>query len=241
MLTADPPLSVAQTGHLAGDIPHAVAKSAIDTLLKRGVIQTRLLHGDNVYEPNPQSPYYSVAYRMAVVDLPVMDHLAHLGSVLSGVGIGSWIEPRFNVDPLRLVLVSDIDTIEGEKALTGLGSRLGRSCETIFVPIAQYEITRQYGSYLFDGVPFSLALPHTAAAKDTSGYNRPLRPTISYQLRFSIYLRDNFRCRYCGRGASEVRLALDHSVPWSKGGESTLDNLVTSCVPCNLAKGVQDI
>jgi 5-methylcytosine-specific restriction endonuclease McrA len=33
------------------------------------------------------------------------------------------------------------------------------------------------------------------------------------------------------------RLTLDHVVPRSRGGESSWENVVTACAPCNLRKG----
>lgn len=64
------------------------------------------------------------------------------------------------------------------------------------------------------------------------------RECISPKLRFSIYKRDGFGCTYCGRrGGPNVELCLDHVVPFSKGGGSSTENLVTSCVPCNFGKG----
>lgn len=43
-------------------------------------------------------------------------------------------------------------------------------------------------------------------------------------------------CRYCGRKASDVILNLDHVQPRSKGGKSTMENLVTACIDCNSGK-----
>lgn len=55
---------------------------------------------------------------------------------------------------------------------------------------------------------------------------------------FSIYHRDNFRCIYCGKSSIEdgVKLHIDHIIAISKSGKTELDNLVTSCVACNLSK-----
>jgi len=33
-----------------------------------------------------------------------------------------------------------------------------------------------------------------------------------------------------------VVLHIDHVTPWSKGGETEMDNLQTLCEPCNLGK-----
>lgn len=60
----------------------------------------------------------------------------------------------------------------------------------------------------------------------------PVRP----KLRFRILQRDNFRCRYCGRGPDIVELEIDHIVPRSKGGAGTEDNLQTICTTCNAGK-----
>lgn len=54
------------------------------------------------------------------------------------------------------------------------------------------------------------------------------------KLREYAFNRDNYTCAYCGvRG---VKLELDHIVPYSKGGEDTIENLTTSCVKCNRQK-----
>ena len=59
---------------------------------------------------------------------------------------------------------------------------------------------------------------------------------ISKRLRFEVFKRDGFRCRYCGAGVLDVTLHCDHVVPDSKGGPTTAENLVTACQPCNLGK-----
>ena len=60
------------------------------------------------------------------------------------------------------------------------------------------------------------------------------------KLRFLVFNRDNFRCIYCGRATwdtDNLTLHADHIHPASKGGADTIDNLVTSCSECNVAKG----
>jgi 5-methylcytosine-specific restriction endonuclease McrA len=52
--------------------------------------------------------------------------------------------------------------------------------------------------------------------------------------RFNVFLRDKFMCQYCG---SDDDLTFDHVVPRSKGGQTTWENVVTACSPCNLTKG----
>lgn len=64
---------------------------------------------------------------------------------------------------------------------------------------------------------------------------RPLPPG----LKFDIWRRDGFRCRYCGKTALEesVILEVDHVVPVAAGGTDEPANLVTACRDCNRGKG----
>lgn len=62
------------------------------------------------------------------------------------------------------------------------------------------------------------------------------RQPIRKSVRFEVFKRDNFTCQYCGAKAPEVVLHLDHINPVSKGGDSEIINLLTSCEPCNLGK-----
>ena len=55
--------------------------------------------------------------------------------------------------------------------------------------------------------------------------------------RKNIYLRDNNTCQYCGRKLPTEQLNLDHVVPLSRGGKNTWDNVVCSCIECNMRKG----
>ena len=62
---------------------------------------------------------------------------------------------------------------------------------------------------------------------------------INARLRFKVLKRDNFKCVYCGKSPannSNVELHVDHIVPWSKGGETVIENLQTLCSKCNLGK-----
>ena len=54
--------------------------------------------------------------------------------------------------------------------------------------------------------------------------------------RLRLYIRDKFRCQYCGKKFAPNELTLDHITPRSHGGPSVVDNLVTACLACNLRK-----
>ena len=63
--------------------------------------------------------------------------------------------------------------------------------------------------------------------------------TISDKLRYQVLKRDNFKCCACGASPAKepsVELHIDHIIPWSKGGETTLENLQTLCSKCNIGK-----
>ena len=63
---------------------------------------------------------------------------------------------------------------------------------------------------------------------------------ISERMRFRVLMRDGFTCKKCGRSPTKemgVELHIDHIIPWSKGGETVLENLETKCQECNLGKG----
>jgi hypothetical protein len=59
---------------------------------------------------------------------------------------------------------------------------------------------------------------------------------VSKRLRFEILRRDNHACRYCGRGAPEAKLTVDHVLPVALGGSDDASNLVTACQDCNGGK-----
>lgn len=62
---------------------------------------------------------------------------------------------------------------------------------------------------------------------------------INTRLRFKVLARDNFKCCACGASPAKdpsVVLHVDHIVPWSKGGETVIENLQTLCSKCNLGK-----
>ena len=80
-----------------------------------------------------------------------------------------------------------------------------------------------------------------AKPKRPSGSERIKRSTraISDKLRYQVLKRDNFKCCACGASPAKdpaVELHIDHIIPWSRGGETTLQNLQTLCSRCNIGK-----
>lgn len=67
------------------------------------------------------------------------------------------------------------------------------------------------------------------------------RTPIGKKLRFEVFKRDGFMCQYCGQHPPQTILEIDHIHPVSKGGTNDIDNLMTSCQPCNRGKGANDL
>lgn len=68
---------------------------------------------------------------------------------------------------------------------------------------------------------------------------RKIGRDTSLRLRYKVLLRDNFICVQCGASPAKnqnVELHIDHIIPWSKNGETILENLQTLCSNCNLGK-----
>lgn len=53
----------------------------------------------------------------------------------------------------------------------------------------------------------------------------------------NLFLRDRFTCQYCHKAFPEHSLTMDHVLPCKYGGETTWENITTSCGPCNFKKG----
>jgi len=75
----------------------------------------------------------------------------------------------------------------------------------------------------------SMPLPSVIALK--SYVKQPTHPAFT---RFNLFLRDQFRCQYCGSGED---LTFDHVIPRAYGGRTSWTNITTACAVCNLKKG----
>ena len=63
------------------------------------------------------------------------------------------------------------------------------------------------------------------------------RREASGMKRLRIYIRDKYRCQYCGERKLPATLTLDHIFPRSRGGDNSPVNIVTACLDCNNRKG----
>ena len=74
---------------------------------------------------------------------------------------------------------------------------------------------------------------------DQKSFKHKTKRDINLRLRFKVMARDHFKCCNCGKSPAtdpSVVLHIDHIYPYSKGGETIMENLQTLCSDCNLGK-----
>lgn len=54
--------------------------------------------------------------------------------------------------------------------------------------------------------------------------------------RYNVFERDRHQCQYCGKTLARQELNLDHVHPRDRGGLTTWENVVCSCIECNARK-----
>ena len=69
----------------------------------------------------------------------------------------------------------------------------------------------------------------------------PFSRNFSVKFKRTIFKRDDYTCKYCGwkngvSGKQDRILTLDHIIPISHGGTTKPNNLITSCLKCNIKK-----
>jgi Restriction endonuclease len=163
---------------------------------------------------------------------------------------GSWNEAiaQAGLSPSVQRYVADEMLFE---SLCDMWCKLGRqpSYSEVQSPQCQYHVTtyeRRFGSWRkaleafanyanSNKTSIDLIKSESVSAKTTKNGAR----TADLRLRFQVLMRDNFKCLACGASPatdSNIILHVDHIIPWSKGGETKIDNLQTLCSNCNLGK-----
>ena len=94
--------------------------------------------------------------------------------------------------------------------------------------LERVDVVAEYDEYVHSP-SITMRLPSVIALREFVKQDR--QPAFT---RFNVFLRDGFRCAYCG---SHEDLTFDHLVPRSKGGRTSWENIVAACSPCNLRKG----
>lgn len=93
-------------------------------------------------------------------------------------------------------------------------------------------IVAEYDDYVHSPST-SIRIPSVVVLKD---YVKPQK-RVAFT-RFNLFLRDEFRCQYCG---DKGDLTFDHVVPRARGGVTSWENVVAACSRCNLRKGSKSL
>lgn len=102
-----------------------------------------------------------------------------------------------------------------------------------FVAVLQGRVTqlRSYDDVRIHSATRAFEVPAVVALKS---YRKRKRVAFT---RYHLFLRDEFRCQYCGQRHDAKDLTFDHVIPRSKGGLTEWSNIVASCSADNLRKG----
>lgn len=84
-------------------------------------------------------------------------------------------------------------------------------------------------------VRLSLRIPYVLLL---SKYDRVPTKEMKFN-RQNVFQRDGFVCQYCGNTFRDEDLNLDHVIPRDRGGQTSWENIVTSCIRCNTKKANQ--
>ncbi len=80
-------------------------------------------------------------------------------------------------------------------------------------------------------LPCARAHDRARGSRQARGYD-----ATHNQLRRLVLERDGYRCRLRLRGCTGLATSADHVLPLSRGGVTTMENLVAACRHCNSAK-----
>lgn len=104
--------------------------------------------------------------------------------------------------------------------------------QTAFVAVHQERViqVKTYDDIEVHSASQSFDVPAVVALKN---YHQRKKAGFT---RYNLFLRDEFRCQYCGERFAAKDLTFDHVVPRSKGGGSNWHNIVACCSRDNLRK-----
>ncbi len=91
---------------------------------------------------------------------------------------------------------------------------------------------KQIADEMIHSVTLALRIPKIIVL---AVYERLPRLEVKFT-RKNVFMRDEFTCQYCEKVLPELKLNLDHVIPKDKGGKTSWQNIVTSCVKCNTRK-----
>lgn len=110
-----------------------------------------------------------------------------------------------------------LSTVDWEDAVTSVLAR-------------KATVVAEYDRYVHSP-SMRMRLPSVIALRN---YQSPPK-SVSFT-RFNVFVRDGHRCQYCGEKFPAQDLTFDHVIPRCDGGQTTWENVVAACRPCNVDK-----
>ena len=172
-----------------------------------------------------------------------------------GRAFGSWNKAlkACGIEPSKVQFISDDELFQNlEEVWTQLGHQ--PSSNDLVKPISKISVDpyqRRFGTWrkalekfveVANGDPAE-SEPEVEVVEVVDSSNaivqHKTKRDINWRMRWQVLNRDYFRCVSCGLSpaiAPGTILHVDHIKPWSKGGETVLENLQTLCATCNLGK-----
>lgn len=95
------------------------------------------------------------------------------------------------------------------------------------------EIVEEYEDREIRSVTFSIKMPSVVRFLRSI---RNRRKAVKFS-RENVYARDGGKCAYCTKKVPRHEATYDHVLPRTQGGQTTWENVVIACVPCNQRKG----
>lgn len=149
------------------------------------------------------------------------------------------LSDHYNV-PLQDVDYFILELYEGQK-MSGqqIVDKIKKDTGQELSPKTILRIVKRYGSERTAAEAFRLAASQ-GRIRWAYKEKKVRRITLLPKLRLAVMKKDNFRCVWCGYGAPQVNIEIDHIVPVSQGGKNILENLQVMCHECNMAKASEE-
>ncbi len=167
----------------------------------------------------------------------VSKHFGSWNNALQKAGLS--LRNRFHTEQELIDNLYDVWIKKGEQPTRADMNNHDLSC------ISSGSYLRKYGSWSKALVTFVNYMNETDYSEEEKKLSKTILDghktphDINLRLRFKVMKRDYFKCCACGASPSKdpsVVLHVDHIIPYSKGGETIIDNLQTLCSKCNLGK-----
>lgn len=106
----------------------------------------------------------------------------------------------------------------------------------LYGPTNTVDVVRYYDDFSVKSVSREHKVPAVLIVRSAYvKFKRKVKGAANYKK--YVYVRDEYKCQYCGKHCDRNDLTVDHVIPKSKGGSNSWTNLVTCCTKCNHAKG----